>query len=99
VNLTIAGSGAEGFSLGGSLAINLIHDTVQAYIANSTVTSTGDVTVQASDTSVNASLAGGIGISLGSGGGVGAALSYNLITNTIEAYVDGSTVTSTAGGL
>ena len=47
---------------------------------------------------MNASLAGSLALS-GGGAAVGAAISYNLITNTIEAYVNGSSVTSMHGGL
>jgi hypothetical protein len=99
VNLTVAGAGGNDSALGGSLAVNQIHDTVDAHISSGAdVTSGGDVTVRASDTSVNASLGGGIAVA-GEGGGVGAALTYNVITNVLKAYVDGSTINSTAGGL
>ena len=90
-------TGDGGLAGAGSVSINQINDTTDAHISNtqdtgSSVTAGGTVTVKATDTSTIGSVAGGVA-GASEGTAVGAAISYNLIQNTILAYVDDSTVT------
>ncbi len=88
-------AGSGGIAGAGSASVNEITDTTDAHIAsNSDVTAGGAVSVSASDTSMIVSVAGGVAIAT-QGAAVGAAVSYNLVTNSIKAYIDGSTVDST----
>ena len=91
-------TGDGGLAGAGSVSINEITDTTDAYISNSlntssSVTAGGTVTVTATDTSTIGTAAGGIA-GASEGAAVGAAISYNLIQNSILAYVDDSTVTT-----
>ncbi len=98
VNLTAAGAGAGSFALGGSLSLNLIRNTVDAHIGQgANVTGTSLVNVAASDTSSITSLSGAGTFALDVAAGVAAAV--NDISNTTNAYVDGSgtSVTASAG--
>ena len=110
-SLTAGGAGSAGTTLAGSVSINMITDTIDAHISQaatadpnsttgnvSSVQTSGNVVLSATDTSVLVSLAGGIAVSE-TEAAIGAAVSYNLIQNTLTAYVDSSTVTSTAGGV
>src|SRR5262249_5238466 len=70
----VAGS-SKGYSLAGSVSINIIQDTIDAHISKasastqtttgnvSSVTTPGKVTVTASDTSTLVAIAGGVGVS------------------------------------
>ncbi len=94
-----ATTGSGGLAGSGSISVNEIQDVTSAFIsddipmgatsniASSSVTAGGTVTVTATDTSTIGSVAGGI-----AGASQGAAVSYNLIQNSITAYVDHSTV-------
>ena len=91
-------TGDGGLAGAGSVSINQITDTTDAHISNtldttSSVTAGGTVTVTAKDTSTIGSVAGGVA-GASEGAAVGAAISYNLIQNSILAYVDDSTVTT-----
>ncbi|HEV8062517.1 MAG TPA: hypothetical protein VGP68_21740, partial [Gemmataceae bacterium] len=93
------------FSVAGSGVSNTIDDTVEAeLLAGSSVTSTsGAVTVSASDSSTIQVFAGGFALSVagGSGGGValsfGASVAINNIGNTIEALVTDANISGTGG--
>ncbi len=99
LNLAVAGAAStQGSALGGSVAINLVQDTVDADIASATVTSTGNVTVQAGDTSLDASFSGGVALSQKSDS-VGLSIGYNVLCNAITAYIFDSTVTSSDGSV
>ncbi|MBD2412394.1 hypothetical protein FACHB389_10860 [Nostoc calcicola FACHB-389] len=104
---SLSGAGGSGGGLSGSGAgsqtTNTISNNIEASIqdtANVTVTNPGNVTLTATDDSTIVADAGGVAIAvgIGSGGGislaVGASLANNTIDNTIEAYVDNSTVTT-----
>jgi hypothetical protein len=100
-NLTAAGSGAADAAISGSITVNLIENTVNANIAGGSVVSgTSGVFVTSSDTSTIMSLSGQGAVAL-AGVGVGVALAYNEISNTVEAYIDGSStqVTASAGNV
>ena len=92
-------TGDGGLAGAGSVSINEITDTTDAYISNtlqstgSSVTAGGTVTVTATDSSTIGSVAGGVA-GASEGAAVGAAISYNLIQNSILAYIDDSTVTT-----
>ncbi|NOY98599.1 MAG: hypothetical protein GXP40_05255, partial [Chloroflexi bacterium] len=91
--LTVGGSGAGAFALGGAVSLNDIANTIDAYIAdNSTVTAVNQVLVTATESATIQSLAGGVA---GAGGaGIGAALATNLVFDTVQAYIDESIVTA-----
>ncbi|AOX01713.1 hypothetical protein BJP34_21745 [Moorena producens PAL-8-15-08-1] len=92
VSLSGAGTGVE----------NKIYNTIQAFALDSTVTSSnnGAINITATDNSTVVADAGGfaVGVSIGSGfsGGltVGVATAENIITNTVQAYIDNSIVTA-----
>jgi hypothetical protein len=82
----------------GSILINLITNTIKAYITDTvtpattpTVSTGGTISLSASDDSLIVSIAGGVSVSTQSNA-VGAAVSYNLISNTIEAYVENTSL-------
>ncbi|MDZ7965043.1 MAG: DUF4347 domain-containing protein [Nostoc sp. DedSLP03] len=86
-------AGGKDLGLAGSAAVNIIDGTLEANIANSTITSGGKVEIKSLANDDIEALAGGVGISLGTAG-VGAAISINQISNRNRAYIFGSTVTS-----
>ena len=91
----LIGVGAAG---AGSSAENRIAVDVAAFISGpGTVTSTGAVTVRATDNSTIKADVGAAALSIGAGlGGValsiGVALAWNEIANAVEAYIQGATV-------
>ncbi|KAA5541791.1 hypothetical protein FYK55_16405 [Roseiconus nitratireducens] len=95
----------QGFSVAlagaGGIAKNEITSTTSAYASGgSTVTGVGDVSISATDTSVIIADVSGIAGSLSVvGASVGITETTNDIDNQIKAYVDGSDVTSTLGGV
>ncbi len=89
-----------GIAGAGSVGVNQITNTIEAYIAGgSSVTAGGAVTVQATDRSQIVSVTGGAAVSTGGSSAVGAAVSYNLVSNAVTAFIDSSTVTSTSGSV
>ena len=97
--------GGVGGSVGISVSVNDVNDTVSAVINNSTVTATnGDVTVQAIENGTIAAytIGGAVGGGLGGGAGIGVgaagAGSGNTITNTVDAFITYSSVTTVNSG-
>ena len=94
IDVAIAGAGAGGFALGGSIAVNRIDNVVDAHAAASTnVTGTSSVGFNATDTPSITVIAGGF-----AGAGtiaVGAAVAYNQVADAVLAFADTATVTST----
>jgi hypothetical protein len=92
------GGGAGTFSLTGSVSINEIENVLEAFVAGgATVTASGDIAISASDISTIGSLAGqGVGAGIAA---IGAAASYNAIANTVRAYADNATLTSSNGSV
>lgn len=90
VGVAVAASGP--LAGAGSLMINVINDTTDAHMANTLGASSsitcGGITLHANDGSVMVSITGGVAAAPGGSVAVGAALSYNLIQNSIEAYID-----------
>ena len=100
-----AATGSTGKLAGaGSVLINRITNTIDAHISDTVdvddvdaaIITGGSVTVEASDESSIVSVAGGVSYA-GAGSAVGAAVSFNLISNRIDAYIDGTTVHATGG--
>ncbi|MBL4827159.1 MAG: hypothetical protein JKY66_05500, partial [Spongiibacteraceae bacterium] len=107
--VAFAGAGGAGgggaLSVGASLAVNTISNTVKAFITGSTIVADGDMTISADSTATiwSLTIAGAIAGAGGAGGGLigsgAAASSVNTIANTIEASIGtGSDVTTTNGG-
>src|SRR5262249_21895633 len=83
---------------GGAVVVNVITDTTDAQITGgSTVSSATGLAVQAQDSSTIGTGAGQVSIAIsndGATGAVGAAIAVNTISNTVQAYIDGSPVTT-----
>ena len=98
VNITVGGAGAGTFAGGGSVSTNVINTEGKAYIDNSsTVKASGLISVTADDNSDIISIAGQV-----NGAGTvafGAAVATNILTNEVDAYISGSTVTSDNNGV
>ena len=95
---SLGAAGGGSVAIAGGVGINDITDNVDAHIAGgTTVVSTGDVSLTAQDTSSNSSLTGQA--SVAGATGIGAAVSYNEIANTITAYISSSNVNSTGGSV
>ena len=96
---TNAYPGAAGLGISGDVALNTVTDDTEASVSDAgTFTVAGNVNVNASDSTVIASIAGAISArTTASGGGVALAGSYgqNEITTTTKAYVSGATISGT----
>ena len=86
------------------MSINKIRNTADAHISDSTGISTtsGNITIEAKDTSTIRALAGGVGVSIAAGGGLAGRLRYRggrqrRSQNTTKAYIDKSSLTAAAG--
>ncbi len=92
----VAASGAVSVLV--SFSGNVITNTTRAAVTSgSNVDAAGAVSISAEDTSVVDALSFGVS---GTGGvAVGVAISTNVIANTIETAVSGSTLDATAGGI
>ena len=109
-NITVAGSGAgsssNSFALGGSVSINRIRNTTDAHVSGAnSITTAGSLAqsllVHAEDSSHIWVLAGGVSVAVATGSGTsgaaGVAAASNEITDTVTAYIDNASVTSTGG--
>ena len=79
-----------------TIGVNLIHNTDTAEILNSTVTGASSVALFAQDDSVLQAIGGALGVGLKKAG-VGGALGWNSVTNTITARVEESTLCEILG--
>ena len=97
-SLAVGGSGAGDFALGGSLAVNIVANTLDAHVSGgSQIGASGDIAISAID---NTSILAGAGGFAGAGStAIGAALASNDTANTTTSYIDGSTVHSAAGSI
>jgi hypothetical protein len=87
----VAASGLGAGNL--SLAVNTIHNAVDASIISSTnVQATGNIELSAADSSTVDSIA--VGLSAAGGGALGAAVSKNTINNGVHTAITSSTVSS-----
>ena len=77
----------------GEASVNLIEMTLDAHISDdSDINAQGIIDVEATDHSYLVSLGGGVAIGSKASAAVGAAVGYNVINNTVTAYIDHSTV-------
>src|SRR5690606_37349151 len=98
-----------GSTIGGSIAVNQIRNTVEAGIVGMTVDSTTTssdvrartgVAVTARDEALLATMAGNIAASFGGGKfGVGAAIAVNNIQDTVHASIDNAAVSASEGDI
>jgi len=97
-SVTLGGAGGSKFALGGSFSANVVMNTVSAeIISGSTLETSGDIDITASDTTTAVVVAGGFA---GAGkAAVGLALSEMYVGNEITAAIDDSTVMSTGGAV
>ncbi len=78
----------------GSIAINTITNLIDArIIGEGTISTAGTIKLTASDESLIVSIAGGVSVAA-NGKAVGAAVSYNLISNQVKAYIEDAVVTA-----
>ncbi len=95
VSVTAAGAGGTSKAGAGAVNLNFVRMNVDAHIANnSDVQAGGDVDVESSDTSEIGSGTGSVAISVGGGLAVNASVGLNDISNSVKAYVEGSTAQS-----
>ncbi|MEO8493909.1 MAG: hypothetical protein ABI614_02485, partial [Planctomycetota bacterium] len=94
---------AEGDSWGagaGNASVNTITMTLDAHVSdNSSITSAGSLSIEATDESYLVSVSGSVAVAGKGTAAVGAAVGYNLVDNSILAYVDGSAVRAEGGSL
>jgi hypothetical protein len=102
-SLGVALGVAEGASWGaaaGNASVNEIAMTLDAHVSdNSSITSAGAVSIQATDHSYLVSVSGSVAVAQKGAAAVGAAVSYNLIDNSIQAYIADSAVRANGGSL
>lgn len=95
-DITSAGIGAAAagnVGIAGNVAVNQIGNDVQASVADSTLTSTGNIGVLANGREKLGNYAGALGVSAFKGGaGIGVSVSSNEITGNTAATVTGSTL-------
>ncbi len=95
VSVTAAGAGGTNKAGAGAVNLNFVRMNVDAHISNdSDVQAGGDVDVESSDTSEIGSGTVSVAISVGGGFAVNASVGVNDISNSVKAYVEGSTVAS-----
>ena len=95
VSVTAAGAGGTNKAGAGAVNLNFVRMNVDSHISdNSNVQAGSDVDIESSDTSEIGSGTGSVAISVGSGLAVNASVGLNDISNSVKAYVDGSTVKS-----
>ncbi|HET9216574.1 MAG TPA: VCBS repeat-containing protein, partial [Terriglobia bacterium] len=96
--VTVAGTGAGGFALGGSISLNEISNALDAHIsADAEILATAAVQLRAHDES-NIGAFAGSGAGAG-GAAIGAALTTNDIASTVLAYIDGASVDAASVGI
>ena len=93
---SIISGASSGYSFSGAMATDVINNTINAQIDNSTVNSTGDVDVVANNNFNNRNLAGALSFSSASKGvGVGAGAIVSVINNSVNASIaNNSTITA-----
>ena len=94
---TIGASGSLGSGVAGSatLVINIIDNTVSAYIADADVTAGNNIYILAQSINETNSYGGSLG---GGAVGIGAAAIVNVLTNDTETYIINSTVKASGQG-
>ena len=106
VNIVVGGGGAADspLVLGGSIAVDQIHNNVDAHIkseanGSSDVEANKAILVQAVDSEATASLAGNVAANIGGVGAVGLAFAVNTIGDTVTATIDNSIARAAGGNL
>ncbi len=100
VSVTAAGAGGTENSGAGAVNLNFVHMNVDAHISNnSNIQAAGLVDVEANDTSEIGSGTGSLAVALGAASAVNASVGVNDISNSVKAYVQGSTVQSSGGAV
>jgi hypothetical protein len=92
------GIAVDGLAASGMVSVNVVTDTTEAYLTSSSLenaTGTG-LTVHAEDSSQIVAIGGNLALSEGGSLGLGIAVSYNAITSTVQAYLDGTDVGTAA---
>ena len=103
VTVTAAGTGGAKSSGAGALSLNFVRMSVDSHISNTDgtdkVQASGDVRVEAEDTSQVYSGTGAIAVSTGDQGSkaIGASVGVNDVRNAVHAYIEEANVQSTAG--
>ncbi len=91
-----AGLGDDSLTAGGSVTVNVIDGSIDAYLTGATVTASGDAAVTASDNATIVYVAGGVAGTVGDAA-AGVAIGYNLIQEAIQARVENSNLTLNGG--
>ncbi len=93
VSVAVAGSLGGSFAgAGAAVAVDLTN-TTYAYVGDgATVTSDGNVQVYAEDRTDADVVAGGVGLAIASGGGVGASIGVSLLAKDTDAWIGASTI-------
>ncbi|MEM6446315.1 MAG: hypothetical protein AAF704_07085, partial [Cyanobacteria bacterium P01_D01_bin.123] len=82
-------------SVTGAVSLNDIDNEISAYVINdSDLNAQQGIGILATDESTIKSLAGQFSLAVSIGAGIGGAVAYNRIGNTVRAYSDSSTLTS-----
>ena len=98
-SIGVGGVGSGGNAIAVNLVKNLLSNEVHAYITSSSdIDASGDITVEAKDSSSLKALNGTLAISANKNS-VGETLAFNEIDNGLSAYIDNSSVNSTDGTL
>jgi hypothetical protein len=97
-NVAVGAQGAENFALGGSVAVNTIVKTTEAYTSGtgtdpSSVTAWGDISLSAEDLAIVVDAAGSLQISKGTAA-AGAAVTVNTVVDTVKTYSEHSDLQS-----
>lgn len=88
-------SKAGGFGLSGSVAVNLIADTTEAFIANGVTINTNNLTINANVTSFMLAVNGAVAFNTSSSGaGIAGSFVANQLTRTTKAYTNGVKITA-----
>jgi len=100
VGIAVGGavSSGQGSAIAGSVGVNAISNSLDAHIRGTTATRVTGVTVKALDASTMIAVAGSLGVSK-SGTGVGVAIGWNRVSNSVAAFVEGSTLSATGGAV
>ncbi len=89
-NLSMAAAGGKGSSVAidGTVNVNRFENTTKAIIGNATISSGGNVSVNAEDQTKNINIGGAVAVSNGTG--IGATIAYNHIDRNTEAALLGT---------
>ena len=102
IAVAAGGADADKVAIGGSVTVNSVANTVTADIDSSTVSSSGNLSVAASESAMEVVVAGAIAIA--SGAAIGAAVAYNYVgesfdTANPEVAAHGSSTSSCAASI